>query len=219
MIQSTTLGTSYATSAQGLYDFLTANAVPKYFSNVTLSSGVITCYVDDVAFLTITSTSTPLKVQVTTEWGFTRAFTLASRYFQTAYLCSGGITLACDNNLVPAFTICKDTAGNTTLVYCETLTVAGTGSTSNLWSINVNTTSPTIQNAYQTIAVAGRGDFVKTVLAPILVNGNDGDYVTDVQIILTAQFTMSGNYNRTWVIDGVNYFSNGLWVVSDEQEE
>ena len=218
MIQSTTLGSSYATSAQGLYDFLTANAVPKYFSNVTLSNGVVTCYVDDVAFLAIQSTASPLRVTVTTKWGFTRQFALNNRYFMTAYLCSGGITLAVDNNYAPAFTICKDTAENTTLVYCEALNIVNVGNTNYMYSINVNTTSPTLTNAYQQVATPGRGDFVKTVLAPILVNGNDADYVDDVQLIVTAQFTMYGNYNRTWIIDGKSYFSNGLWVVSDEQE-
>lgn len=216
MIQSITLGSSYATSAQGLYDFLTSNAVPKYFDNVVNDNGTITCYVGNIAFLIIQSTASPLKITVTTKWGFTRQFTLNSRYFMTAYLCSKGITLAVDNNYAPAFTICKDVSGNTTLVYCEALNIASVGNTSNVWSINVNTTSPVLQNAYQTVTVAGRGDFIKTVLAPILVNGNDGDYIDDVRLIITAQFTMTGNYLRTWVIDGVDYFSNGLWVVKDE---
>ena len=217
MIEAVTLGSDYTTSATGLYNLLSDIAVPDYFSSVVNDSGTIKCYVDNVLFLQIRSTVSPLQFTITTKWGITRTFNgSSSRYLQTAYTCGNGITLCCDNNLVPFFTICKDANDNTTLIYTENCTIANTGSTNTMFSVNANTTTPTISNAYQTIATPGRGDFVKTVLSPILINGNDGDYTDNTKLIVTAQFTMTGNYLRTWVIDGHDYWSNGLWIVLDE---
>ena len=217
MIEAVTLGSDYTTSATGLYDLLSDIAVPDYFTSVVNDNGTIKCYIDDVLFLSIRSTVTPLQFTVTTKWGFSRTFNgITNRYLQTAYTCEHGISLCCDNNLVPFFTICKDANNNTTLIYTETTTVSTTGVTNNLFTINVNTTTPNLSNAYQTVTTPGRGDFVKTVLSPILVNGNDGDYTEDTKLIITEQFTMDGNYLRTWVINGHDYWSNGLWVVLDE---
>lgn len=217
MIKAITLGSDYTTSAAGLYDLLTSIAVPDYFTSVVNDSGTIKCYVDNVLLLAIRSTVSPLQITITTKWGFIRTFNCASnRYLQFAYTCKHGITLCCDNGLAPFLTICKDTNNNTTLVYTETNTIAAVGSSNSVFSVNANSTTPNLANAYQTVITPGRGDFVKTVLAPILVNGNDGDYTDDVRLIVTAQFIMTGNYLRTWVIDGVDYFSNGLWVVKDE---
>lgn len=217
MIEAITLGSDYTTSASGLYDLLTETAVPDYFTSVVNDSGTIKCYVDNVLFLAVRSTVSPLQFTITTKWGVTRTFNgSSSRYLQTAYTCGHGISLCCDNNLAPFLTICKDANNNTTLIYTEALSIASVGSTNNLFSININSTSPTIANAYQTVATPGRGDFIKTVLSPILINGNDGDYTDDTKLIVTAQFTMTGNYLRTWVIDGHDYWSNGLWVVLDE---
>lgn len=214
MATTTILGTDYTTSATGLYNLLNGS---DYFSSVTIESGVITCYDGTTALLMIQSTASPLRITITTKYGFTRTFTLASRYFYAAYTCSGGITLGCDNNLVPAFTITKDADGTTTLIYTESLTIAGANSTNNVFVINTNTTTPTLTNAYNiAVTPGGHGDFIKTVLAPFVINGNDGDSTSDVLQIISAQFTMTGNYDRTWVIDGVNYWSNGLWVVKDE---
>lgn len=217
MIEVVTLGSDYTTSATGLYDLLSDIAVPDYFTSVVNDNGTIKCYVDNVLFLQIRSTVSPLQFTITTKWGFTRTFSgSSSRYLQTAYTCGNGITLCCDNNLVPFFTICKDANDNTTLIYTENCTIADKGSTNNMFSVNTNTTTPSISNAYQTIATPGRGDFVKTVLSPILINGNDGDYTDNTKLIVTAQFVMTGNYLRTWIIDGHDYWSNGLWVVLDE---
>lgn len=217
MIEAVALGSDYTTSASGLYDLLTEAAVPDYFTSVVNDGGTIKCYVDNVLFLAIRSTVSPLQFTITTKWGFTRTFNgSSSRYLQTAYTCGHGISLCCDNSLAPFLTICKDANNNTTLIYTESLSVASVGSTNNLFSLNINSTSPTIANAYQTVATPGRGDFIKTVLSPILVNGNDGDYTDDTKLIVTAQFTMTGNYLRTWVIDGHDYWSNGLWVILDE---
>jgi hypothetical protein len=217
MIEAITLGSDYTTSAAGLYDLLTSIAVPDYFTSVVNDGGTIKCYVDNVLFLAIRSTVSPLQFTITSKWGFTRTFSgSTNRYLQTAYTCGHGISLCCDNNLAPFLTICKDANGNTTLIYTESATIASVGYTNNLFSLNINSTTPTIANAYQTVTTPGRGDFIKTVLSPILVNGNDGDYTDNTKLIVTAQFTMSGNYLRTWVIDGHDYWSNGLWVVLDE---
>ena len=217
MIEAVALGSDYTTSASGLYNLLTEAAVPDYFTSVVNDNGTIKCYVDSVLFLAIRSTVSPLQFTITTKWGFTRTFNgSSSRYLQTAYTCGHGISLCCDNNLAPFLTICKDANGNTTLIYTESVTIANVGGTNNLFSLNINSTSPTIANAYQTVTTPGRGDFIKTVLSPILINGNDGDYTDDTKLIVSAQFTMSGNYLRTWVIDGRDYWSNGLWVILDE---
>lgn len=225
MATVTTLGTDYTTSATGLYNFLSSNAVPNYFSSVTNSSGTITCNVEvtengttsEVALLTIQSTASPLKITVRTRFGITHVLSISSRYFQTAYLCSGGITLCADNNLVPAFTITLDEDGMTTLIYNDTLTLStSTSSASKVYTINVDTTTPNLSNAYSyRLPYGGTGDFVKTALSPIVVNGNEGDVVSDTLFVANAQFTMTGNYNRIWVVDGVNYWCNGIWAVLD----
>lgn len=217
MIEAVTLGSDYATSAEGLYDLLSEVAVPDYFTSVVNDSGTIKCYVNDVLLLAIRSTVSPLQFTITTKWGYTRTFSgSTNRYLQTAYTCGHGISLCADNNLVPFLTICKDANNNTTLIYTESITIASVGNANNLFTLNINSTTPTLANAYQTVTTPGRGDFIKTVLSPILVNGNDGDYTEDAKLIVSAQFTMTGNYLRTWVIDGHDYWSNGLWVVLDE---
>lgn len=220
-IETITLGNSYQESYAGLKSLFQTYG-SAYFNNITYddTNYAINCYItigtdpaESMCLLRIVTKQSPLSITVTTKYGFTRTFTVASRYFQGAYVTSKGITLRADNNLIPAFTITKDKDGDTTLVYAENLTIAAVGSTSNIYTINVNTTTPVLQNAYQTLVTPSRGDFVKTSLSPMLVNGDDGDYCEDLLLINAAQFAMTGNYARTWVIDNVDYWSNGLWVL------
>lgn len=211
---TTVLGTDYGTSATGLYNFLLENAVPKYFTNVTFSEGTITCYVGDTPFLTIVSTTSPLSITVRTKYNYSQTFTIQNRWFRFAYKCTCGITLCADNDLPPMFTITRDENGLTTLITSSNLNTSS--NSTNIFVINPNTTTQTLSNAYHKISTAGSGDYVKTTLAPIVVNGADGDIVSDTLFIICAQFTMTGNYDRTWIIDGVHYWSNGLWVVKDE---
>ena len=226
MITTLTLGSSYQESYAGLKEMFQTYG-STYFSNISYDDEnfAINCYItvpasdpedpaESVCFLRIVTKQTPLSITVTTKYGVSRTFTVSTRYFRTAYIVSGGITLATDNNQAPSFTICKDKNGNTTLIYVENLNVSTTaGQTANVVSVNINTTTYTLTNKYQTVAIPGTGDLVRTSLSPILVNGDDGDYTEDVLFINAAQFVMSGNYARTWVIDDVDYFSNGLWVV------
>lgn len=229
MIEIITLGSSYQESYNGLKE-LFQNYGDKYFNNIIYDDTnlAINCYItvggsdpedvpESICFLRIVTNQSPLSITITTKYGFTRTFTVNNRYFQAAYVVSGGITLRTDNGQAPSFTICKDKRRNTTLIYPESLSIAATvGSTTNVTSVNIHTSTPNLTNAYQTLVTPGRGDLIRTSLSPILVNGDDGDYTEDVLLINAAQFTMTGNYARTWVIDEVNYFSNGLWVVKDD---
>ena len=55
-------------------------------------------------------------------------------------------------------------------------------------------------------------NFVKTVLAPFVVAGNDGNYTPDVFLQLFGHNTEIGTLD----INGKKYFSNGLWCIRDE---
>jgi hypothetical protein len=228
-ITAITLGDSYQSSYEGLKTLFQTYG-SAYFNNITYddTNYAINCYItvggddpedvpESICFLRIVTEQTPLSITVTTRYGVTRTFTVAQRYLRDAYIVSGGITFAADNNSVPSFTICKDKGGHTVLIYSENLNIGNTvGNTANVVTVNINTSTYTLSNIYQTVAIPGRGDLVRTSLSPIIISGNDGDYTEDVLFINAAQFVMSGNYARTWVVDEVNYFSNGLWVVKDE---
>ena len=224
MATVTTLGTDYSTSATALTTLLSNSG---YFSSVSNSSGTITCKVNvtvgttttETTLLTIVSSASPLQITISTRFGTTHAISKANRYFQTAYVCSGGITLCLDDSSVPAFTITKDENQKTTIIYNDGLTLNTSSNTAvnKVYAVNVDTTTPNISTTafiYHVI-LGGTGDFVKSTLSPIVVNGNNGDVVSDTMLLSSAQFAMTGNYDRTYVINGVNYWSNGLWVVKD----
>lgn len=226
-ITAITLGDSYQSSYEGLKTLFQTYG-SAYFSNITYNDTdyAINCYIsitsdpeepaESFCLLRIVTKQSPLSILISTKYGFEHSFTVASRYFQGAYVTDYGITLRADNNLIPAFSITKDKNGNTTLVYSKTLTISNVQSTTDIYSVNINTSTPNINsNGYQTFVTPGKGDLVLTSLSPMIVNGDDGDYCENLLLINSAQFTMSGNYTRTWVIDDVDYWSNGLWVIKE----
>lgn len=209
------------TALSKLSEYLNKTAVPKYFSKVENTDGVISCYTDDnFVMMTIAYPLNSAGVTVYTKNGTSVDLkTGSSTYskFNNAYECTNGISFqlsstSSSSNHISAFTITKDEAGNTVIVSVNTLYLSSShNSAISIYIINKNSGElrPIKTALYDSY------NFVKTVLAPFVVAGNDGNYTPDVFLQLFSH----NNETGTLDIEGAKYFSNGLWCIRDEQNE
>lgn len=200
-----------------LSEYLTTTAVPKYFSKIESSDGVISCYTDnDFLMMTIeyslqakgvtiyTKNNTSVNIR-TGSTNYTR--------FSCAYECVNGISFKVNpysaSNYPSSLTITKDESGNTVIIAESDLRPSYLPSTAVSVHI-INENSDEI-NPLKTARYDAVG-FSKTVLAPLVVNGSDGNYTPNVFL----QLFEHNNEQGTLYIDGIKYFSNGLWCIKDE---
>lgn len=205
------------TALAKLTEYLQKNAVPEYFSKVENSEGTVSCYIEnDILMMTVkysmysdglniyTKNNTSVNIR-TSSSGYTR--------LNYAYKCGKGIFLGIGTNsgdTYPcALAITKDDAENTTIIAENHLTPS-TSSSSVIPIYIINSESDSIS---QLRAVrCATPDFSKTVLLPFVVLGSKGNYTPDVFI----QFFEHNTEQGTLEIDGIKYFSNGLWCIKDE---
>ena len=201
------------TALSKLSEYLNKTAVPKYFSKVENTDGVISCYTDDnFVMMTIAYPLNSAGVTVYTKNGTSVDLkTGSSSYtkFSNAYECINGISfqISSSSNLSPAFSITKDNDGNTVIVTTSNLRIPS-DATASVYIINENSGE---LRSIKT-ALYDSYNFVKTVLAPFVVAGNDGNYTPDVFLQLFGHNTEIGTLD----INGKKYFSNGLWCIRDE---
>lgn len=197
---------------QLLYEYLIANAVPKYFDSVTIQSdkSYLSCFIGGVEFLRIENNTA--KVIVTTSEGTTMTFVSSSagspRCFSTAYECSEGITFNLRGKLneqrasiSTSMTITKDSAGNTTIICAEDMTLA-------------SNTAFVIPSSAMTITSF---TFVKqtsklTALTQIPTCCSEGTFLPNVYLLSFTQ-----NTTRSIItINDIQFLSNGVWCVRDK---
>ncbi len=206
------------TSFIKLSEYLKKTAVPKYFSKVESSDGVISCYTDnDFLMMTVEYSLSSAGVTIYTRNGMSvNIRTGSSSYlrFYCAYECGSGISFETTHTNgaskpQPSLTITKDESGNTVIISEDKLHSSSSSSTVlPIYIINENSDeiSPLRTVRYNAVA------FSKTVLAPLVVNGSSGNYTPNVFL----QLFDHNNEQGTLDIGGVKYFSNGLWCVKDE---
>lgn len=201
------------TALTRLSEYLTKTAVPKYFSKVENTDGAVSCYTaDNFLMMTISYPLSSAGVTIHTRNGTSvNIKTGSSSYtkFSNAYECINGISfqISSSSNLSPAFAITKDDDGNTVIVTTSNLRIPS-DATISVYIINENSGAI---NPIKTVRYDAY-DFVKTVLAPLVVAGDNGNYTPDAFLQLFGHNTEHGTLD----INGVKYFSNGLWCIKDE---
>lgn len=196
-----------------LSEYLTKTAVPKYFSKVENTDGVVSCYTaDDFLMMTVIYPLSTAGVTIHTRNGTSvNIKTGISSYtkFSNAYECINGISfqISSSSNLSPTFSITKDDDGNTVIVTTSNLRIPS-DATLSVYILNENSgeVSPIKTTSYDSY------NFTKTVLAPLVVAGNNGNYTPNAFFQLFGHNTEQGTLD----INGVKYFSNGLWCIRDE---
>ncbi len=195
------------TNIKNIYDYLVANAVPKYFDSVVLSedSTIISCYVGELELLKIHKTSYGgTAITVTTEYGTSQYASSNSGSVMARYIwkCSNGISIAIGDWW--AVTITKDNDSNTVIIFTSNVTVSTTASNT------IYALSAKVGNV-NSITVNNNPDRMKTALCSFIV-GDTTNYTPDVYLMPFAQSRAIGILD----IDGVKYMTNGLWCVKDD---
>jgi hypothetical protein len=176
----------------------------------------VTCHVGALKFLKIKMflNQSGCGVTVTTENGETANYGVSgdAAQFQYAYKCNSGISFARELNSDIVFTITKDNAGNTTLIYDVVSsgkylsTVKNSSSNKNqIYVVNKNCQSI----IYKSFDCTNSGEQL-TVFCPLPV-GDTAAYTPDAFLMPYTQFTGQGVID----VDGCKYLSNGLWCVRD----
>lgn len=212
MIKRTYIGdTSVETSLENLAEYLQKVTVLKYFSKIEIDNSLISCFVDDFCIMTIGSPATvgvTVKTKNNTSINISTGTTSYTK-FSYAYECNCGVALKMNGSSVFGLAITKDESENTTIImenklYC----VSSASNPAPIYAMNANSDeiSPI------RIVRCETPSFAKTTLAPFVVSGGDGNYTPNVLLQLFEHNTEQGVLD----IDGVKYFSNGLWCVKDE---
>lgn len=205
------------TAIAKLSAYLTATAVPKYFYKIESSDGVISCYADnDFIMMKI---EYPLYTKGMTV--YTRNNTSANSrtgyanyaQFSYAYECANGISFKVGSSGASSYpfalTIAKDDSENTVVIAESNLRPTSLTNVSvsvHIMNEDSDEINPLKVTRYDAV------NFSKTVLAPLVVNGSNGNYTPDVFLQLFDNNNEQGMLN----IGGIKYFSNGLWCVKDE---
>ncbi len=210
-------GSSTTTAAAKLHEYLNTNAVPTYFDRIELNSDTVSCYVGEVELLKIKMflNGSGNGVTITTENGETVNHGVGgtAAHFQYAYNCNNGISFAAALNSDVVFTITKDNAGNTTLIYDVVSggnylsTVKNSSSNKNqIYVVNKNCQSI----FYKSFDCTNNGEQA-TMFCPLVV-GDTKNYTPNAFLMPYAEYTTQGTID----VDGCKYISNGIWCVKDE---
>ncbi|MDE5620902.1 MAG: hypothetical protein K2I80_10405 [Ruminococcus sp.] len=200
-----------------LSEYLIKTAVSKYFTKVENKDGVISCYTaDDFLMMTIEYPLNSAGVTVHTRNG--TSFNIKTGissfpHLSYGYRCNNDISFKIvsssgSTNYPFALAVTKDESGNTVIIAEDNLRPSPSASSTPVYIINENSDAINPMRAVR----YDMPDFVKTVLAPLVVAGSSGNYTPDVFLQLFGHNTEQGTLD----IDGVKYFSNGLWCIKDE---
>lgn len=198
-----------------LYDYLGTPAVQDYFSNVENSGTVISCYSNDILIMTIEYPMSSKGVTIYTRNGTSVNINTgisSSPRLSYGYKCSNGISfkiVSSGGTDYPfALTITKDESGNTVIIAENNLRPSLSTSAVPVYIIN----SDSDEISPLRLVRYSAPNFSKTVLAPLVVPGSNGNYTPNVFLQMFGHNTEQGTLD----IGGIKYFSNGLWCIKDE---
>lgn len=204
-------------SMQNIYDYLIENAVPEYFDRVSFDETdyTISCYVGDLEFVrikdsTYSNASQPGITINTINYSCEIHKGSSGKHICYAFKTSHGISFSTGySDLTSVFTICKDNDGNTTAIVVSDLKInksinkTSTSDVSKLFTANLQT--GIIKGMHFWVCDDGLST---TATVPLYV-GDTTNYTPDVLLLAYAQNVSDGILD----IDGVKYWSNGLWAV------
>ncbi len=210
--------TSTDNTFDNLYNYLLENAVPEYFDSIEKNDTgtYITCITngwDIVKFpKTIGGSDTPI-VKLANSTAITPSVR-SGNYYGWAVKTKHGIclgTYSSSGYANPVFTICKDNENNTTLVF-DSIKFANIQSyTYRIMAVNKNTAVSSYPNVEISVSPYSNNISEKTVLCPFMI-GDTENHTPDVFYMPYAQNRSGG----ILTIDGVKYYSNGIWCVKEE---
>ena len=203
----------YSPDHSGVLAWLNENAVPEYFDKVeadTTTASTVNCYVGDLILLKMTVVSYGTRYTITNAAGSERTVnnTYQGAYVNYGYKCKGGLALAIGIETQSAFVglfITKDTAGNTTIVAGSSAVGSFASAATATAAVDMVTKSLSFS---QTTGEA-------TTIVPFACGNAAGEcrYTPNAFYMPTVQTQAAGRL----VIDGVEYISNGVWALKDEE--
>lgn len=200
------------TALAKISEFLTTTAVPNYFSKVENENGIVSCYADnDLLMMTIEYPMNTKGLTIYTKNGTSININTGSsscQKFSYGYTLKNGLSLQV-TTFPFALAITKDEEENTVIIAENRLTPSISASiVIPIYIINLN--SDEIEHLK--VIRYSSSNFEKTVLVPFVVLGSKGNYTPNAFL----QLFNHNNEQGTLEIDGVKYFSNGLWCIKDE---
>lgn len=205
------------TALAKISEFLTT-AVPNYFSKVENENGIVSCYADnDLLMMTIEYPMNTKGLTIYTKNGTSVNINTGNNSYPKigyGYTLKNGISLqivaSSAGAIFPfALAITKDEEENTVIIAENRLVPSISANTViPIYIINLN--SDEIE--YLKMIRYSSSNFKKTVLVPFVVLGSKGNYTPNAFL----QLFNHNNEQGTLEIDGVKYFSNGLWCIKDE---
>lgn len=203
----------YSPDHSGVVAWLQENAVPEYFDKVeadATTASTVNCYVGDLVLLKMTVVSYGTQYTVRNAAGSERTAnnTYQGAYVNYGYKCKGGLALTIGIEAQSAFLglfITKDSAGNTTII-------VGNSSVGSYSSSAAATAAVDRVMKYLSFSqTTGEA----TTLVPFACGNSPGEcrYTPNAFYMTTVQTQAMGRL----VIDGVEYLSNGVWALKDEE--
>lgn len=203
----------YSPDHSGVLAWLQENAVPEYFDKVEAdaeTASTVNCYVGDLVLLKMHVVSYGTRYTVRNAAGSERTAnnTYQGAYVNYGYKCKGGLALTIGIEAQSAFLglfITKDSAGNTTII-------VGNSSVGSYSSSAAATAAVDRVMKYLSFSqTTGEA----TTLVPFACGNSPGEcrYTPNAFYMTTVQTQAMGRL----VIDGVEYLSNGVWALKDEE--
>lgn len=204
------------TALAKLADFLAKKAVLDYFSKVENENGIISCFTEnDSLMMTIEYPMNTKNLTIYTKNSTSVNINTGNNNYQKfgyGYALKNGLALqiASATATFPfALAVTKDDEENTVIIAENRFIPAiSANATSPIYIINFN--SDTIEQLK--VIRYSCSNFEKTALVPFVVLGGKGNYTPNAFLQIFRHNSEQG----TLEIDGVKYFSNGLWCIKDE---
>lgn len=203
------------TAMTNVKTWLQNNAVPKYFGKVSFSGNYeVLCYKnesDTTPVLTIQRTRVYVSINGSNtafDHGISNAET-----WEYGYKCENGLSLCIHtaNGAENKFglTITKNNNGDTVIIIANTLQILS--STTTVYCLVPSLTNETLGKG-KGYSMIGNFDSPVTGLLPFPVSNVSNAHTPNVFMQPFSQFSLQGLID----VDGVHYFSNGLWCIKDE---
>lgn len=208
--------TSTENTNNNLYNYLLENAVPEYFDSVTKSEDntYIICTVNGNPFLKLPISSGRIGIVLGNNLifeGMNSGGMYGYAFKMKHGIFIGGYGSSYRKYFAPLLSICKDDENNTVVILDGNHFITSTSSDYITRSFNASTTSS--DYPYTTVRYGNTSSNIagKTVLCPIMV-GDTANYTPNAFYMPYAQNRSEGILS----IDGVKYYSNGIWCIKDE---
>lgn len=200
------------TALSKLGDFLAKKTVPNYFSKVENENGIISCYTEnDSPIMTIEYPMNTKGITIFTKNGTSININTGNNNcskFGYGYALKNGLTLQI-MTFPFALAVTKDDEESTVIIAENRFIPAiSANTTSPIYIVNFN--SDTIEQLK--MIRYSCSNFEKTALVPFVVLGSKGNYTPNAFLQIFGHNSEQG----TLEINGVKYFSNGLWCIKDE---